>query len=162
MSRISIKRWVHANICVRDMEVTVPFYEMLGFEKFEDLIFEEGSDVWRGLGVPEGDRPRRFRAVFMNIPGSDGPFLDIIQFIDPPTDGDPLPTLYNTGTCRLCFEVDDIDAVEQVLIDNGVELVSSVARYETSRGVAPHGKGARFICFRDPDGTFLEYACMDG
>lgn len=158
MDKVTIKRWIHANICVRDMEKTIPFYEMLGFETFEDLIFEEGSDVWRGLGVPAVAGDRRFRAVFMRIPGQEGPFLDIIQFLEPPTAGEPYPSLYNVGTCRLCFEVDDIEAVERLLVKNGVTLVSSVARYETAAGVAPNGNGARFLCFQDPDGTFLEYA----
>ncbi|MBB4425421.1 catechol 2,3-dioxygenase-like lactoylglutathione lyase family enzyme [Bradyrhizobium sp. CIR48] len=157
MTRVPIKNWVHANICVRDMEQTIPFYEMLGFEKFSDLIFEDSSDCWRGLGVPPGQKDRRFRAVFMRIPNVERPILDIIQFLDPSTAGEPYPTLTNVGTCRLCFEVDDIDAVAKLLADNGVEMVSSVARYETSEGVAPNGQGARFLCFRDPDGTFLEY-----
>ena len=30
---IKIREWVHANICVRDLSTTIPFYEMLGFEK---------------------------------------------------------------------------------------------------------------------------------
>jgi hypothetical protein len=80
---------VHANICVRDMERSVPFYEMLGFEKFADQIFGEGAGVWRGLGLEGG---RRFRAVFMKIPGDHAvPFLDIIQFLDPPRLVSPIP-----------------------------------------------------------------------
>src|SRR5258705_324687 len=92
MTKIKIREWVHANICVRDLARSIPFYEMLGFEKFDDNVFEQGAGVWEGLGIPEG---RRFRAVFMRIPGDrPRPFLDIIQFIDPPTAG---------GSCRAWF-----------------------------------------------------------
>src|SRR5260370_39434628 len=56
MNRIRIREWVHANICVRNLARTVPFYEMLGFEKFDDNFFEQGSGGWEGLGIPDGRR----------------------------------------------------------------------------------------------------------
>ena len=160
MSAIRIEQMVHANICVRDMEKSVPFYEMLGFEKFADQIFGEGARTWRGLGLDDG---RRFRAVFMKIPGERPvPFLDIIQFLDPPTAGEPYPTLHNVGIARLCFEVKDIEAAAAHLAANGVELVGPVTPYETAYGVRPQGVEAKFLCFKDPDGTILEYAQFAG
>jgi len=156
MAAVQIRQMVHANICVRDMERTVPFYEMLGFEKFADQIFEEGAGVWRGLGLESN---RRFRAVFMKIPGDKPvPFLDIIQFLDRPTTGEPYRTLDNVGIVRLCFEVADIDAVAAHLAAQGVEFVGPVSPYETAPGVKPSGVEARFLCVRDPDGTIIEYA----
>jgi catechol 2,3-dioxygenase-like lactoylglutathione lyase family enzyme len=147
---------VHANICVRDMEKTIPFYEMLGFEKFADQIFGPGAGVWRGLGLEPN---RSFRAVFMKIPGDRPvPFLDIIQFLDPPTSGKPYRTLDNVGIARLCFEVADIDGMANYLASQGVEFVGPVSPYETAPGVRPSGVEARFLCVRDPDGTVIEYA----
>jgi catechol 2,3-dioxygenase-like lactoylglutathione lyase family enzyme len=155
MSRIRIREWVHANICVRDLARTIPFYEMLGFEKFDDNVFEQGAGVWDGLGLPEG---RRFRAVFMRIPGNrPRPFLDIIQFLDPPTAGEPYPTLHNVGIGRLCFEVDDLFEVAKVLEQHEVSFVGPISRYETARGMRSHRIDCEFLCFRDPDGTVLEY-----
>lgn len=99
MSAIQIRQMVHANICVRDMDKTIPFYEMLGFEVFADQIFGPGAGVWKGLGL---DSDRKFRAVFMKIPGDKPvPFLDIIQFLDRPTVGEPYATLDNVGIARL-------------------------------------------------------------
>ncbi len=156
MKSIQIRQMVHANICVRDMEKSVPFYEMLGFEIFADQIFGPGAGVWRGLGL---DNDREFRAVFMKIPGDNPvPFLDIIQFLDRPTAGEAYKTLDNVGIARLCFEVADIDSVAQLLEANGVEFVGPVSPYETAPGVAPSGVDARFLCVRDPDGTVIEYA----
>ncbi len=147
---------VHANICVRDMEKTIPFYEMLGFEVFADQVFEPGAGVWRGLGLEED---RRFRAVFMKIPGDNPvPFLDIIQFLDRPTKGEAYRTLDNVGIARLCFEVADIESVAAYLEKNGVRFVGPVSPYETAPGVAPSGVEAKFLCVRDPDGTVIEYA----
>lgn len=153
MSRITIREWVHANICVRDLERSIPFYEMLGFEKFDDNVFEEGAGVWAGLGLPDG---KRFRAVFMKIPGRKRPFLDMIQFIDPPTAGEAYPTLHNVGIGRLCFEVDDIFEAEAFLKQKGVAFSGPVSRYETARGIKSHGIDCLFLCFKDPDGTIIE------
>lgn len=156
MSAIRIRQMVHANICVRDLDRTIPFYEMLGFEVFADQIFEPGAGVWRGLGL---DSDRRFRAVFMKIPGDNPvPFLDIIEFLDRPTAGSAYPTLDNVGIARLCFEVADIDSVAAHLAANDVEFVGPVSPYERAPGVAPSGVEARFLCVRDPDGTVIEYA----
>lgn len=156
MKAIQIRQMVHANICVRDMERTVPFYEMLGFEKFADQVFEEGAGVWRGLGL---ETNRRFRAVFMKIPGENPvPFLDIIQFLDRPTAGVAYKTLDNVGIARLCFEVADIEEVAAYLASKGVEFVGPVSPYETAPGVLPSGVEAKFLCVRDPDGTVIEYA----
>ena len=155
MTKIRIREWVHANICVRDLDRSIPFYEMLGFEKFDDNVFEEGAGVWAGLGLPEG---RRFRAVFMRIPGGrPRPFLDIIQFLDPPTAGQAYPTLHNVGIGRLCFEVDDLYEVATVLEKNGVPFVGPISRYETAKGVRLHGIDCEFLCVKDPDGTVIEY-----
>ena len=156
MSAVKIKQMVHANICVRDMEKTIPFYEMLGFEKFADQIFGPGAGVWRGLGL---DDDREFRAVFMKIPGDNPvPFLDIIQFLDKPTAGEAYKRLDNVGIARLCFEVADIESVAEHLKNNGVEFVGPVSPYETAPGIAPSGVDAKFLCVRDPDGTVIEYA----
>ena len=156
MKAIQIRQMVHAAICVRDMEKTMPFYEMLGFEKFADQIFEEGAGVWQGLGL---ETNRCFRAVFMKIPGDNPlPFLDIIQFLDRPTAGEAYKTLDNVGIGRLCFEVADIDSVAKHLAAQGVEFVGPVSPYEVAAGVRPSGVEARFLCVRDPDGTVIEYA----
>lgn len=155
MSKIVIRQWVHANICVRSLEQSIPFYEMLGFETFDDNTFERGAGVWQGLGLPDG---RRFRAVFLRIPGgAPRPFLDMIEFIDPPTAGEAYPTLHNVGIGRLCFEVDDLVQVETVLKANNVPFVGPISRYETAKGVKSHGIDCEFLCFKDPDGTVLEF-----
>lgn len=158
--KMKIRQWLHANINVRDLDRSIPFYEMLGFEKATDQIFEPGAGVWPGLGLPSD---RRFRAVFMAIPGDQPvPFIDMIQFLDPPTSGEAYPTLANVGICRLAFLVDDIHAAAAHLEINGVEFVGPVADYETARGVRPGGVEAQFVCFKDPDGTILEYVQSKG
>lgn len=156
MNAVRIRQMVHANINVRDLDKTIPFYELLGFEKFADQVFGPGAGVWQGLGL---DTNRTFRAVFMKIPGDNPvPFLDIIQFLDRPTAAEAYESLDNVGIARLCFEVADIEAVASLLEKNGVEFVGPVSPYEIAPGVAPSGVDARFLCVRDPDGIVIEYA----
>lgn len=156
MAAIEIRQWIHANICVRDMERSVAFYEALGFEVFHEQLFEEGAQTWIGLGLPGTGR---MRAVFMRIRGGrKTPFLDLLQFLDPPTAGTATPTLKHLGIGRLCFEVEDLDAAAASLRARNVEFLGPVVDYECAPGVRSAGVDARFLCFRDPDGTVLEFA----
>ena len=79
------------------------------------------------------------------------PFLDIVQFIDPPSHGAPYPTLNNVGVGRLAFSVDDIDQTYQELQKIGVEFVTPLQRF-----TSPGGDDFAMVCFKDPDGTYLE------
>jgi hypothetical protein len=56
-----------------------------------------------------GLKAKKLRGVFMRL-GDDAnaPVLDLVQFIDPPTQGQPYQ-LNNVGICRIAFTVDDID-----------------------------------------------------
>lgn len=156
MAAIEIRQWIHANICVRDLARSIPFYERLGFEVFHEQVFEEGARTWAGLGLAGSGR---MRAVFMKMRGGrKTPSLDLLQFLDPPTAGSAYPTLNHVGLCRLCFEVEDLNAAEGLLRSQGVEFVGPVAPYESAPGVKCAGVDARFFCIRDPDGTVLEFA----
>ncbi|MBL6750702.1 MAG: VOC family protein [Nevskia sp.] len=154
---IRIKRMVHANLCVADLDRTVAFYEAIGFERFAGHHVEAGADTWRGLGLADG---RRFRTAFLKLRGAgflDGPFLDVIQFLEPPTTGTPYPCLNHAGICRLAFEVEDLAAAVAELSAMGAELLGPVVRNEIAPGVAPRGGDVSFVCFKDPDGNVLEF-----
>jgi catechol 2,3-dioxygenase-like lactoylglutathione lyase family enzyme len=115
------------------------------------LMRFEGAS-WKSFG------PLNVQPVFMRIPGNrPRPFQDIIQFLDPPIAGEAYPTLHNVGIGRLCFEVDDVVEVARVLEEHEVPFTGPISRYETAKGVRPHGINCEFLCFKDPDGTVLEY-----
>src|ERR1700674_161156 len=85
--------------CVRDMERSIRFYQDLGFTKVNDFTLDDLS-VGDALGV----KAKKLRGVFMRL-GNDAnaPVLDLVQFIDPRTQGQPYPTLNNIGICRIAF-----------------------------------------------------------
>src|SRR5262249_19050640 len=102
---VMLDRLFHVNICVRDMERSIRFYQQLGFSKVNDFTAEDPG-IGEGLGV----KANKIRGVFMRL-GDDpkASVLDLVQFIDPPTQGQPYATLNNVGICRIAFAVKDIE-----------------------------------------------------
>lgn len=150
-----ITGFVHAQVNVSDLDRSIAFYEMLGFEVISKGTIKDPG-VFAALGV-EGTR---MRGAFLRIPGRSTkvtPMIDMIQFVDPPPQGSPYPVLNHLGIARLCFQVDDIDAAAERLVAAGVELVGPVGELVTKGG----GMRSKVLCFRDPDGTVLEYAQID-
>jgi glyoxylase I family protein len=94
-----LQRLFHVNICVRDMDRSVRFYEDVGFTKVNDFILDD-PNLGPGLGV----EMKKLRGVFMRV-GDDAnaPALDLVQFLDPATQGQPYASLNNVGICRICF-----------------------------------------------------------
>ena len=104
-----ITGFVHAQINVSDIERSIPFYEMLGFEVISKGTIKD-PQIFAALGLEGGTR---MRGAFLRIPGRSTkvtPMLDMIQFVDPPPAGPPYPALNHLGINRLCFQVDDIEA----------------------------------------------------
>ena len=75
-----LERLCQVNICVRDMERSIRFYQQLGFRKGNDCTAEDPG-IGEGLGV----KASKIRGVFMRL-GDDlnAPVLDLVQFLDPP------------------------------------------------------------------------------
>jgi glyoxylase I family protein len=142
-----LQRLFHVNICVRDMERSINFYQGLGFTKVNDFTLDDP-----GVGDALGVKANKLRGVFMRL-GSDtnAPVLDLVQFIDPPTQGQPYPTLNNVGICRIAFAVDDIDKTYADLQAKRVEFVAPLKKL-----TGPGGAKIGVVCFKDPDGTVLE------
>ncbi len=143
------KRFFHVNVCVSDMERSIRFYESIGFTKVADFMLGGGEpSIGASLGLPV----KKLRGVFMRM-GTDpqSPVIDLVQFIDPPHQGQPYPTLNNIGICRIAFLVDDIEAVYKELQAKQVEFVAPLQMLD-----GPRGSKIGVVCFKDPDGTVLE------
>ncbi len=142
-----LQKLFHVNICVRDMERSVRFYQEIGFSKVNDFTLDDPS-----VGDALGLKARKLRGVFMRL-GNDpsSPVLDLVQFIDPPPQGNPYPSLNNIGICRIAFTVDDIDKTYEDLKAKKVDFVAPLKKIS-----GPGGSTIGVVCFKDPDGTILE------
>lgn len=142
------KTFFHANICVRDLDKSLKFYQRLGFKVVQGPFVLEGKDIGQMLGMEHV----KLRAAFLRLGDAPGAaMIDMLEFIDPVVKATPYPSLHNLGICRLCFKVDDIHQSYRDLKDMGVEFVSPPVVKERADG----GRTTMF-CFKDPDGTFLE------
>ncbi|MGH7960335.1 MAG: VOC family protein [Candidatus Binatia bacterium] len=142
-----LQRIFHVNICVRDMERSIRFYQDLGFTKVNDFVLDDPS-----VGDALGLQAKKLRGVFMRLGDNpDAPVLDLVQFIDPSPQGQPYPTLNNIGICRIAFTVDDIDKTYEELKAKRVEFLAPLKKID-----GPGGAKIGVVCFKDPDGTILE------
>jgi catechol 2,3-dioxygenase-like lactoylglutathione lyase family enzyme len=129
------------------MERSIRFYQDLGFTKVNDFTLDDPM-VGDALGV----KAKKLRGVFMRLgTDSNAPVLDLVQFIDPPTQGQPYPTLNNVGICRIAFTVDDIDRTYEELKARKIDFVAPLKKL-----TGPGGAQMGVVCFKDPDGTVLE------
>ena len=148
------KRFFHVNICVSDMERSIQFYERIGFTKVGDFMLGGGEP---GIGVALGLEVKQLRGVFMRLNDDpSAPVLDLVQFVDPPHQGKPYPTLNNIGICRIAFLVDDITSVYEKLKALDVEFIAPLNMFD-----GPRGSKIGVVCFKDPDGTVLELISSD-
>lgn len=139
---------VHVNINCRDFQRSRAFYEMLGFEVVWPVPETNTPEVAAAVGMP----PYRVKGAIMAVPGARPPLvIDLLEWVEPRDDADPYPHLYRPGLARLAMRTTDLEADLQRLRDEGVEIVGAPATV-----MVDERRGSRFVCFRDPDGTFLE------
>ena len=143
-----IKSIFHININVKDFDRSLAFYQKLGFKVV--LNIGEGANPAndKGLGIPNSVG----RAALLSL--SDDPRatrIDLIEWKQPKTEGEPYPHLYHTGAARIALFTKNLDEEYARLKAEGVEFVSEpvILRFR-------NGAGSKFCCFKDPDDTFLE------
>ena len=148
---MAIKDVFHVNVNCTNLERSRAFYEQVGFKAVVELGVGGTHDMVRGLGLPEGSQAK---AVLMMLEPDKprGTRIDLIEWITPPTQGSPAPDLTYAGAVRIALWTIGIDEEYERLKEAGVEFLSE-----------PVGMpGARFCCFKDPDGTILELIDFSG
>src|SRR5215813_13230337 len=143
-----IKSIFHININVKDFDRSLAFYQKLGFKVVLNIGEGPNPANDKGLGIPNSVG----RAALLSL--SDDPRatrIDLIEWKQPKTEGEPYPHLYHTGAARIALFTKNLDEEYQRLKQDGVEFVSEpvILRFR-------NGAGSKFCCFKDPDGTFLE------
>lgn len=144
-----IQEIMHVGVTVQDMDRSIAFYrDILGLT-FQGEILMEGPET----DALFGRKGCKARVAYLN--GSDhimAPPLELIQFVDEPSRKDSAD-LMKTSISEICFRVQDIDAVYEHLIANGVDCLSAPQSFDfTADGF---GK-SKAIYFRDPDGIIME------
>lgn len=144
--------WGHININVKDLDVSIGFYQKLGFELFIsgipylNLTAEQPNDVptdtAQALGVPPGTRGR---ACIMQLDNG-FPKIDLTELADV-EQREPLQNK-DRGLVRVCLISQDLIADYAYLKDQGVEFLSPPKPC--------HERMADVATCVDPDGTLIE------
>lgn len=150
-----VKQIIHANIVVRDIERSVRFYtEYLGARVVRDWPGESPHSAI-ALGF-EGVPVARWHAYMLRFGEGDDltfPQIDLLQWIDPPSEGEPYDRLNHVGIARIALEVEDIQGLYEELIAKGVEFISPPVSMNPA---TERGRRTKICCLKDPDGVVIE------
>ena len=141
-----IEAMFHCNVNCTDLERSVAFYEMLGFQVVLD--FKDGMSsaaMARAFHMSQA----QIRGVHLAL-GNDANAtrIDLVEFQEPRTAGKPYSCLHHAGVVRICLRTHDIQQVYEHLKAQGVNFLSTPQTLP--------GTNVTIVCFTDPDGTMLE------
>jgi catechol 2,3-dioxygenase-like lactoylglutathione lyase family enzyme len=139
-----IEDFQHICITCRDLKRSIQFYERLGLTVIDPVLELDEDGIARAFQLPKG----HLKVVHLAPPGATGKmFIDLVQWVEPSSTGEPYPALDNVGINRLAFRVSDIDATTVSLRERGITFLSEEPQ---SFG------GIRTIITTDPDGVFIQ------
>jgi catechol 2,3-dioxygenase-like lactoylglutathione lyase family enzyme len=141
-----IGRIFHFNINCTKLERSLAFYELLGFKVILD--FREGM-ASKEMADAFGMQTANLKGVHLRLGDSpDATRIDLLEFTDPPPAGQPYPHLYHTGIARMCLKTTNIQQDYRELSAKGIKFLSEPKKLP--------GTSVSIVCFKDPDGTFVE------
>lgn len=147
----TLKRLYHINISVTDLDRSVEFYQLLGFE-VRSFVTEADHDfsllqgpAELGLGYP------KFKSAVMFTPDKRShALLDLVQWTDPPSPTHARSTAMDIGVARVALWLDDVSAAREALVAQGVQFEVGVLGPDPDNGMGC------MTLVRDPDGLIIE------
>jgi len=141
-----IERIFHFNINCTDLERSLAFYQLLGFKVILD--FRAGmtsKEMAEAFGMQTAD----LRGVHLRLgDAAEATRIDLLEFTDPAPTGRPYPHLYHTGIARMCLKTTNLERDYGDLSAKGIVFLSKPKTLP--------GTSVSIVCFKDPDGTFIE------
>ena len=148
---MAITGLVHVNINCSDFARSKVFYESLGFREFYSVLETNTPEIAAAVGMP----PYQVKGALMMLEdATDSPFpltINLLEWLDPRDEEPPYPHLYHYGIARIALCTTDLNGDMAKLKALGAEFISEPVQMPPSTG-----SNARFVCFKDPDGTVLE------
>lgn len=135
----------HISMVARDTDHLADFYKaVFGCKDTVERWTMSGEAISRGNGVPNCE----IYAAWLNLPGIDGLFLEILQYrkiLDR-----PVPSVNQPGYGHMAFEVEDIHATLDAVVEAGGMLLGEITDLGTAQ--AP----VSCVYVRDPEGNVIE------
>jgi catechol 2,3-dioxygenase-like lactoylglutathione lyase family enzyme len=142
--RPGVTGFVHIGLVVEDLDETVRFLELLGFDCGEPGVFG-GEWIDRIIGLQDVT----VEVVMARGPdGSD--VFEVVRFRSPSAGAqEPAPAANRPGLRHVAFKVDDVRGVVDRLREGGWETVGEIVDYENT---------FRLCYVRGPEGIIFELA----
>jgi catechol 2,3-dioxygenase-like lactoylglutathione lyase family enzyme len=142
--RPGVTDFVHIGLVVEDLDETVRFLEVLGFDCSEPGVFS-GEWIDRIIGLEDAT----VETVMARGPdGSD--IFEIVRFQSPAAGAqEPAPATNRPGLRHVAFKVDDVRAVVERVREAGWGTVGEIVDYENT---------FRLCYVRGPEGLIVELA----
>ena len=138
-------KFTHVNMVARDTDRLADFYKtVFNCEDLYPRTDRSGESMSQCNGVPNAE----IYAAWLSLPGVDGPFLEIFQYKN--THDRPTPPVNQPGYGHISFEVEDIHAMYDAIIEAGGASLGEVANFGTAE--AP----SFYVYARDPEGNVVE------
>lgn len=151
-TRGNVHRLYHINVNCTDFDVSLAFYQMLGFSvvlEFDPLITFGEAGLGPVLRLPNdcqgraallalGDQPHALR-------------IDLIEWRSPRTEKGPVPDLARPGFGRICLKLNDAKSMHAEL------LAAGYAPYSPPTRISLAGSDLSVFCVEDPDGMVIEF-----
>lgn len=135
----------HINVNCSDLDVSRPFYENLGFQTVLDLPDLADPELAVGLALP--DCAGRANIMMLDPGQPRQTRLDLLEWTQPRDDQPAYEHLARLGINRIALWTVGLDEEYTRLEADGVDFLSPPKLL---------GEHAKFVCFRDPDGTIIE------
>ena len=110
----------HVSITCRDLERSVHFYERLGLKVIKSISEVNEEGIAQAFQLPRG----HLTVVHLAPPQATSKmFIDLVQWLEPPSTGEAYPALNHVGINRLAFRVSDLDATTAALREQGITFL---------------------------------------
>jgi catechol 2,3-dioxygenase-like lactoylglutathione lyase family enzyme len=142
--RPGVTDFVHIGLVVEDLDETVRFLTVLGFDCGKPGVFS-GDWIDRIIGLEDAT----VELVMVRFPdGSD--VFEVVRFRSPSAGSDePAPAANRPGLRHVAFKVDDVHRVVDRLREAGWDTVGEIVDYENT---------FRLCYVRGPEGLIVELA----
>ncbi|HWA89482.1 MAG TPA: VOC family protein [Rhizomicrobium sp.] len=143
----SLRHFYHTVVNVRDLDESIAFYRLLGWEVLNDRRDVEWPDF---VATLFGMKRAKGKGVLMNLPADpDGPMLDLIQWIEPRAEFPPVPPTEGTIPRIIAFRTRNVHAAYDALKAKGVRFTREMFSH------AELGVVGSCFCW-DPNGNIIE------
>lgn len=142
-----LERLYHTVVNVRNLDESIAFYRLLGFEVLDDRRNVEWPDFMSSFF---GMKRAKGRGVLLSLSSDpDGPMLDLIEWVEPKARFDTIPVEDGLVPRVIAFRTRNVRVAYDSLKEKGVRFTRELFTHEALGVVGS-------CCCWDPNGNLIE------